>query len=67
MDKTKLSCLYMFPSSSVSEESACNAGNQGLNPGLGRSSREGNGRGAGQAIIHGWQTVGHDLVTKPPP
>ena len=30
-----------FPGSSVGKESACNAGDQGLIPGLGRSPREG--------------------------
>ena len=40
--------IYLFiikglPCSSISKESACNAGDQGLNPGLGRSSGEGNG------------------------
>ena len=32
-----------FPHSSVGKESACNAGDPGLIPGLGRSSAEGNG------------------------
>ena len=32
-----------FPHISVNKESACNAGNSGLIPGLGRSPREGNG------------------------
>ena len=32
-----------FPSSSVGKESACNARDPGLNPGLGRSPGEGNG------------------------
>ena len=32
-----------FPGGSDSKESACNAGNPGLIPGSGRSSREGNG------------------------
>ena len=32
-----------FPHSSVGKESACNAGDLGLTPGLGRSSREGKG------------------------
>ena len=32
-----------FPSSSVGKESACDAGDPGLIPGLGRSSGEGNG------------------------
>ena len=53
-------------SCSVGKESACNAGDLGLIPGLGRSPGEGNGnalqyaclensmdRGAGQAAVHG--------------
>ena len=55
-----------FPGSSVGKESACNAGDQGLIPGSGRSPREGNGnplqysclenpvdRGAWWATVHG--------------
>ena len=41
-----LMCLFWdksFPCSSVSKESACNAGDPGLIPGLGRSLGEGNG------------------------
>ena len=69
-----------FPHSSVGKESACNAGDLGSIPGLGRSSGEGNGnplqysclenpmdRGAWWATVHGAARVGHDLVTKPPP
>ena len=69
-----------FPHSSVSKESACNAGDLGSIPGSGRSPGEGNGnpfhysclenpmdRRAWQATVHGVTTVGHDLVTKPPP
>ena len=54
-----------FPHSSVGKESACNAGDLGSIPGLGRSPGEGNGnppqysclenpmdRGAWQAIVH---------------
>ena len=54
-----------FPYSSVGKESACNAGDPGLIPGLERSPGEGNGnpsqysclensmdRGAWQAIVH---------------
>ena len=57
-----------FPVGSDGKESACNAGNLGLIPGLRRSSREGNGnplqysclensmdRGAWQATVHGLQ------------
>ena len=69
-----------FPHSSVGQESACNAGDLGSTPGLGRSPREGNvnplqysclknpmDRGAWQATDHGITRVGHDLATKPPP
>ena len=36
-------CYWGFPSSSVGNESACNAGDLGLIPGSGRSPGEGNG------------------------
>ena len=62
-----------FPHSSLSKESACNAGNPGGSPG------EGNGnafqysclensmdRGAWWATVNGVIRVRHDLVTKPP-
>ena len=55
-----------FPGSSDGKESACNVGDPGLSPGLGRSYGEGNGnplqhscqetsidRGAWQATVHG--------------
>ena len=64
--------------SSVSKESAYNAGDPGSIPGSGRSPGEGNGnplqysclenpmdRGALQAIVHEVSRVGYDLVTKP--
>ena len=69
-----------FPYSSVSKESACNARDPDLIPGLGRSPGEGNGnplqysclensmdRGAWWATVHGVARVGHDLAAKPPP
>ena len=65
------------PCSSVGKESACNAGDPGSIPGLGRSPGEGNGnplqysclenlmdRGAWRATTHGVARVGHDLATK---
>ena len=65
-----------LPCSSVGKDSACNAGDLGSIPGLGRSPGEGNGyplqysclenpmdRGAWQATVHGVARVGHDLVT----
>ena len=68
-----------FPHSSVSKESACNAGDPGSIPGSGRSPGEGNGyplqysclenpmdRGAWWATVQGVTRVGHNLVTKPP-
>ena len=68
-----------FPYSSVEKESACNAGDPGLIPRLGRSPGEGNGnppqysclenlmeRRAWRATVHGVARVRHDLATKPP-
>ena len=69
-----------FPGGSDGKESACTAGDLGLIPGLGRFPGEGNGnplqysclenpmdRGAWGGTANGVATVGHDLVTKPPP
>ena len=66
-----------FPHSSVSKESACNAGDLGSSPGSGRSPGERNGdplhypclensmgRGAWWATAHGVARVGHNLATK---
>ena len=74
-----IASLYGFPHSSVSKESACNAGDPGLIPGSGRSSGEGNGnplqyswlqnpmdRGSWKATVHGILRVGHDWAIKPP-
>ena len=67
-----------FPRSSVGKESACNAGDLGSIPGLGRSPGEGNGnpvqysclenpmdRGASRTTVHGVARVGNNLATKP--
>ena len=67
-----------FPHSSVGKESACNAGDPGSIPGLGRSLGEGNGSplqysclenpmggGAWRAAVNGVARVGDDLATKP--
>ena len=69
-----------FPYSSVGKESACNAGDLGSIPRLGRSPEEGNDnplqysclenskhREAWRATVHGVTRVRHDLETKPPP
>ena len=68
--------FYGFPHSSVSKESACNAGDLGSIPRSGRSPGEGNGnllqysclenpmdRGAWHATVHGVPRVGHNLAT----
>ena len=62
-----------FPCGSAGKESACNAGDLGLIPGLGRSPGEGNGlpipvflpensmnRGAWQSTLHGVTKVRHN-------
>ena len=67
-----------FPRSSVGKEYACNAGDLGSIPGLGRCPGKGNGnplrysclenptdRGAWQATVHGVTRVRYDLTTKP--
>ena len=64
----------------VMQESACNAGDVGSIPRLGRSPGGENSnplqysclgiymdRGSWWATVHGVARVGHDLVTKPPP
>ena len=69
-----------FLHSPAGKESACNAGDVGLIPGLGRYPGEGNdnplqysclenpmNRGAWHAIVNGVTRVGHNLATKPLP
>ena len=69
-----------FPHSSVGKESACNAGDLGWIPRLGRAPGEGNGtplqysclenpmdRGAWRAAAYGAARVGHDWAAQPPP
>ena len=68
----------MKDSLSVSQESACNAGDLSSIPGSRRSPEEWQpiqysflenpmDREAWQATVHGVTRVGHHLVTKPPP
>ena len=60
-----------FPGDSAGKESACNAGDLGSIPGLGRSPGEGNGyplqysalENSMDCIVQGVQRVGHDWVT----
>ena len=69
-----------FPGGSDGKESACNAGDLGSIPGLGKSPEEGNGypllysclgnpmdKGAWQGTVHGVIRVRHALVIKPLP
>jgi len=72
--------MYGFPCGSVGKETACNTGDLGSIPGLGRSPGDGNGnplqysclgnpmdRRDCWATVHGVDRVRHNLVTKPPP
>ena len=69
---------HKLPFSSVSKESACNAGDPGSIPGLGKLSGEGNGnplqyaclenpmdRGTWRAVVHGVTRIRQKLATKP--
>ena len=47
-----------FPDSSVGKESACNAGDPSLIPGLGRSA----GEGTGYPLQYSWASVAAQLV-----
>ena len=50
-----------FPDSSAGEESACNAGDPGSIPGMGRSS----GEGIGYPLQYSWATLVAQLVKNP--
>ena len=51
-----------FPHSSVGKESACNAGDPSLIPGLGRSA----GEGIGYPLQYTWASLVAQLVKNPP-
>ena len=51
-----------FPDSSVDKESACNAGDPGSIPGLGRSAEE----GTGYPLRYTWASLVAQLVKNPP-
>ena len=57
-----LSQMAGFPQSSVGKESACNAGDPGSNPELGRST----GEGIGYPILYSWVSLMTQLVKNPP-
>ena len=50
--------LSLFPGSSVGKESACNAGDPGSIPGLGRSA----GEGIGYPLQYSWASLVAQLV-----
>ena len=58
------SVLYFFDfsGSSAGKESACNAGDPGLIPGLGRST----GEGIGYPLQYSWTSLVAQLVKNPP-
>ena len=51
-----------FPGSSAGKESACNAGDPGSIPGLGRST----GEGIDYPLQHSWASLVAQLVKNPP-
>ena len=51
-----------FPDSSVGKESACNTGDSGSIPGLGRSA----GEGTGSPLQYSWASLVAQLVKNPP-
>ena len=54
-------CVSLFPDSSVSKESSCNAGDPGLIPGLRRSAAE----GIGYPLQYSWASLVAQLVKNP--
>ena len=54
--------LSLFPGSSVGKESACNAGDPGSIPGLGRSA----GEGIGYPLQYSWASLVAQLVENQP-
>ena len=53
--------MWGFSDSSVSNESACNAGDPGLIPGLGRAT----GEGIGYPLQYAWVSLVAQLVKNP--
>ena len=52
-------CFLGFPYSSAGKESACNAGDSGSTPGLGRSA----GEGIGYPLQYSWAREFHGLYS----
>ena len=59
---TRLNDFQGFPDSSVGKESACNTGDPGSIPGLGRSG----GEGIGYPLQYSWASLVAQLVKKLP-
>ena len=57
-----LTFAVCFPDSSVGKESACNAGDVGLIPGVGRSA----GDGIGYPLQYSWASLVAQRVKNPP-
>ena len=55
-------CIQGFPDSSVGKESACNAGDSSLIPGMGRSS----GEGIGYPLQYAWASLVAQVVKNLP-
>ena len=62
IEQSDTSIAHGFPDSSVDKESACNAGDPSLIPGLGRSS----GEGIGYVFQYSWASLVAWLVKNPP-
>ena len=60
--RSSIVCLMVSPSGSDGKESACNAGDPGSIPGLGRSS----GEGIGYPLQYSWASLMAQLVKNPP-
>ena len=59
---TLLNSSLGFPDSSIGKESACNAGNSGSTPGLGRPA----GEGVGYPLHYSWASLVAQMVKNPP-
>ena len=59
---TFIMCSMDFPGSSAGKESACNTGDPGSVPGLGRSREE----GIGYAFQYSWASLVAQMVKNPP-
>ena len=62
LHRCNAACRLAFPNSSVGKESACNAGDPGSIPGLGRSA----GEGIGYPLQYSWASLVAQLVKNLP-